>query len=63
MEIKKYKLIDLVSRGSRTRSKVDSDLLVGENSNGYRYGDILDANMSAYCANNPIIRSDPNGEF
>ena len=35
------------------------------NADGYFQtgGDILDANMSAYCANNPIIRSDPNGEF
>ncbi len=35
------------------------------NADGYFQsgGGILDANMSAYCANNPIIRLDTNGEF
>ena len=35
------------------------------NADGYFQsgGDILDANMSAYCGNNPIIRSDPDGKF
>lgn len=42
--MKKYKLKDLVANGSRARLKVDSDLLVGDVSNGYGYGDILDAN-------------------
>lgn len=54
MEIKKYKLIDLVSRGSRARSKVDSDLLIGESSNGYRYGDILDANATAQLISDSV---------
>jgi len=47
MEIKKYKLQDLVANGSYARRKVDSDLLVGETSAGYGYGDILDANATA----------------
>ncbi len=34
------------------------------NADGYFQagGDILDTNMSAYCANNPIMRADPTGE-
>lgn len=44
MELKKYKLQDLVAKGSNARRKVDSDLLVGDVSSGYGYGDILDAN-------------------
>lgn len=47
MELKKYKLQDLVANGSYARRKVDSDLLVGETSAGYGYGDILDANATA----------------
>lgn len=47
MEIKKYKLQDLVANGSYARRKVDSDLLVGDTSAGYGYGDILDANATA----------------
>lgn len=46
MELKKYKLQDLVANGSYARRKVDSDLLVGETSAGYGYGDILDANAT-----------------
>lgn len=35
------------------------------NADGYfqSSGNILDANMSAYCANNPIVFFDPTGEF
>lgn len=35
------------------------------NADGYFQagGDVLDANMSAYCRNNPIMYSDENGEF
>lgn len=44
--MKKYKLQNLVSNGSRSRIKVDSDLLVGDIKNGYGYGDILDANAT-----------------
>lgn len=47
MELKKYKLQDLVANGSYARRKVDSDLLVGDTSTGYGYGDILDANATA----------------
>ena len=47
MELKKYKLQDLVANGSYARRKVDSDLLVGDTSSGYGYGDILDANATA----------------
>ena len=47
MELKKYKLQDLVANGSYARRKVDSDLLVGDTSAGYGYGDILDANATA----------------
>ena len=44
--MKKYKLQDLVSNGSHSRLKVDSDLLVGDIKNGYGYGDVLDANAT-----------------
>lgn len=47
MELKKYKLQDLVANGSYARRKVNSDLLVGNTSSGYGYGDILDANATA----------------
>lgn len=43
-QMKKYKLKDLVANGSRARTKVDSDVIVGDVKNGYGYGDILDAN-------------------
>lgn len=46
-QLKKYKLQDLVANGSYARRKVDSDLLVGDTSAGYGYGDILDANATA----------------
>lgn len=44
--IKKYRLQDLVANGSRARKEVQSDVLVGNPSNGYGYGDILDANAT-----------------
>lgn len=44
--MKKYKLQDLVTNGSHSRLKVDSDLLVGDIKNGYGYGDVLDANAT-----------------
>lgn len=46
MELKKYKLQDLVANGSNIRRKVNSDLLVGNTSFGYGYGDIFDANAT-----------------
>lgn len=46
-QLKKYKLQDLVANGSYARRKVNSDLLVGDTSAGYGYGDILDANATA----------------
>lgn len=42
--MKKYKLKDLVSNGSNARRKIDSDLIVGDVSQGFGAGDILDAN-------------------
>lgn len=48
--MKKYKLQDLVSNGSHSRLKVDSDLLVGDIKNGYGYGDVLDANATSHVA-------------
>ena len=54
MELKKYKLQDLVANGSYARRKVDSDLLVGETSAGYGYGDILDANATAQLMNEKL---------
>ena len=42
--MKKYKLQDLVSNGTRARREVNSDVLIGDISKGYGYGDILDAN-------------------
>lgn len=42
--MKKYKLKDLISSGSGARKKVDSDVIVGDISQGFGYGDILDAN-------------------
>lgn len=44
--MKKYDLKDLISPGSRARREVRSDLLVGNTSNGYDEGDILDANAT-----------------
>ena len=44
--MKKYRLQDLVANGSRARREVQSDVLVGDTSNGYGYGDILDANAT-----------------
>ena len=44
--MKKYRLQDLVANGSRARREVHSDVLVGDTSNGYGYGDILDANAT-----------------
>ena len=44
--MKKYDLKDLISPGSRARREVRSDLLVGDTSNGYGEGDILDANAT-----------------
>jgi hypothetical protein len=46
-QLKKYKLQDLVANGSYARRKVNSDLLIGDTSAGYGYGDILDANATA----------------
>lgn len=54
MELKKYKLQDLVANGSYARRKVDSDLLVGDTSAGYGYGDILDANATAQLMNKKL---------
>lgn len=45
--MKKYDLKDLISPGSRARREVRSDLLVGDTSNGYEKGDILDANATS----------------
>lgn len=50
--MKKYKLQDLVSNGSHSRLKVDSDLLVGDIKNGYGYGDVLDANATKQVSTN-----------
>lgn len=44
--MKKYDLKDLISPGSRARREVRSDLIVGDTSNGYDEGDILDANAT-----------------
>lgn len=57
-KLKKYKLTDLVANGSRARLKVDSDLLVGESSNGdFAYGDILDANATDQLIQQKISES------
>lgn len=45
--MKKYKLQDVVSNGSNARRNISSDLLVGDTSNGYGQGDILDANATS----------------
>jgi len=52
--LKKYKLTDVVANGSRARLKVDSDLLVGDSSNGFAYGDILDANATEQLIKNKM---------
>ena len=44
--MKKYDLKDLISPGSSARREVRSDLIVGDTSNGYGEGDILDANAT-----------------
>lgn len=52
--MKKYKLKDLVANGSHARRKVDSDVLVGDISAGYGYGDILDANATSQLISSSI---------
>lgn len=52
--MKKYKLKDLVDNGSSARRNVDSDLLVGDISQGYGYGDILDANATTQIVEEKI---------
>lgn len=52
--MKKYKLKDLVANGSHARRKVDSDVLVGDISAGYGYGDILDANATSQLISHSI---------
>lgn len=52
--MKKYKLKDLVANGSHARRKVDSDVLVGDISAGYGYGDILDANATSQLVSSAI---------
>lgn len=42
--MKKYKLQSIISNGTHASNKVKPDLLVGDTSAGYGYGDILDAN-------------------
>lgn len=44
--MKKYRLQDVVSNGSNARKNISSDLLIGDVSNGYGQGDILDANAT-----------------
>lgn len=44
--MKKYRLQDIVSNGSNARKNISSDLLIGDVSNGYGQGDILDANAT-----------------
>lgn len=53
-QLKKYKLQDLVANGSNARRKVNSDLLVGNVSGGYGYGDILDANATVKLVGDKI---------
>lgn len=55
--MKKYRLQDLVSNGSRARREVQSDVLVGDPSNGYGYGDILDANATSQLIKQSILDS------
>lgn len=49
-----YKLKDLVTKGSLARRKVDSDVILGDLSAGYGYGDILDANAVVGMINDAI---------
>ncbi len=44
--MKRYKLQSIVSNGTHASNKVKPDLLVGDVSNGYGQGDILDANAT-----------------
>lgn len=46
--MKKYKLKDLVDNGTHARKKIDSDVIIGDVSNGYGVGDILDANAVSH---------------
>lgn len=50
--MKKYKLQSLISNGSHSRLKVDSDVLVGDIKNGFGYGDVLDANATKTMVSN-----------
>lgn len=45
--MKRYKLQAIVSNGTYASNKVKPDLLVGDISSGYGYGDILDANATS----------------
>ena len=52
--MKQYKLIDLVSKGSKARKQIKSDLLVGETVTTYGVGDILDANATEELVTNKV---------
>lgn len=43
----KYKLEDLVNPGTHARKEIKSNVHIGDTSNGYAKGDILDANATA----------------
>lgn len=43
----KYKLEDLVNSGTHARKEIKSNVHIGDTSNGYAKGDILDANATA----------------
>lgn len=50
----KVKLIEVVSKGSHARNTVDPELIIGDISNGYDQGDILDANATGKFVNEKI---------
>lgn len=58
--VKKYRLQDLVANGSRARREVQSDVLVGDPSNGYGYGDILDANATKELISDSVAEATGN---
>lgn len=42
--MKKYKLIEVVSKGTHARHDIDPSIIIGEEKHTYSKGDVLDAN-------------------
>lgn len=60
---KKYKLKDLVSNGSHIRTKIKSDVIIGDSDFGYGRGDIFDANFTMEIIQRTILSMLSHGLF